>query len=176
MFLSHFLWWPNLTICKCFLDLLYLLCTFQYHKLLTNNRLTVSVAFLFPKTDLVASFRICLCFPNLHFPGSSHLASQHAPTCSCLNDNGQHESWCLIMHLPSLGSHRPGAPPPAPPADLISEWHHTAAQECGQECATAFLQEGTVPYLCCSSSHRINKCLLKVRKKARMNLPLYSNS
>lgn len=147
MFLSHFLWWSNLTICKYFLVLLYLLCTSQYHKLLTNNRFTVSVAFFFPKTDIVASFQICLYFPNLHFPGSSHLASQHALTCSCLNDNGQHERWCLITHLTSLGSHRPGPPPPAPPAEPISGWYQTAAQQCGQECATAFLPEGTVPYL-----------------------------
>lgn len=156
-------------MCKYLLVSLYLLCTSWHHKLLTNNRRTVSVAFIFPKIDVASSFWICQYFPNSYFSGSSHSASQHTLTCSCLDDE-QRWGQSLITHLPSPGSHRPGAPLPVPPASSCPGMFCDS-----QEYATAFLQEGTVPNLCCSHLYGINKCLLSMRKSTRMNLPLYSH-
>lgn len=117
-------------------------------------------------------------FPNLHFSGLSHSASQHALTRSCLDDAEQHKSQSLIPHLSPLGSHRPGAPLPEPPAKPDKR---AMSNSCPRMChkswmsATAALQEGTGPYLCCSPLNGINKCSLKARKSTRLNLPLYSH-
>lgn len=122
----------NLIMLKHLLVSLYLLCICWYHKLLTNNRWPVSVAFLSPKVDTATSFWMHQYFPNLDFSGLSHSASQHAQTCSCLDDAEQHKGQSLITHLPALGSHRPGAPLPVPPAEPDPK----ALSNSGQECAT----------------------------------------
>lgn len=93
----------NLIMLKHFLVSLYLLCISWYHKLLTNNKWTVSVVFLSPKIDITTSFWIHQYFPNLHFSGLSRSASQHALICSCLDDAEQHKGRSLITHLPPRG-------------------------------------------------------------------------
>lgn len=67
MFLSHLLWWPNLTLCKYLLVSLYLICTSWYQKLLTNNRRTVSVAFPFPQNWCICFILNTLASPKLVF-------------------------------------------------------------------------------------------------------------
>lgn len=167
-----------LIMLKHFLVSLYLLRIYWYPKFLTNDRWIVSVAFLSPKIDTATSFWIHQYFPNAHFAGLSHSASQHALTCSCLDDAEQHKGQFLITPPPPLGSHRPGAPLPAPPAQPDPR---AMANSCPGMChnswmsATAVLQEGTGPYLCCSPLHGIEKCSLRVRKSTRLNLPLFSH-
>lgn len=165
----------NLIMLKHFLVSLYLPFISWYHKLLTNNRWTVSVAFLSPKIDAAASFSIHQYFPNLHFSVLPHSASQHALTCSCLDDAEQGKGWSLIAHLPPLGSHRPGAPLPVPPAEPDPRATQTPARNVPREldvcdCRSPWRHR---PYLCCSPLHGINECLLRVRKSTRLNLPLY---
>lgn len=169
----------NLIMLKRLLVSLYLLCISWYHKLLTNNKWTVSVVFLSPKIDIATSFWIHQYFPNLHFSGLSRSASQHALTCSCLDDAEQRKGRSLITHLPPLGSHGPGAPLPDPPAEPDPRATPNSCPGMCQESwmsATIILHEGTGPHLCCSPLHGINKCLLRVRKSTRLNLPLHSHS
>uniref|UniRef100_A0A8C9MRC1 Uncharacterized protein n=1 Tax=Serinus canaria TaxID=9135 RepID=A0A8C9MRC1_SERCA len=76
------------------------------------------------------------------------------------------------------GSHRPGAPLPVSPAESDPRaLSNSGPGPCHKSwmSATAVLQEGTGPYLCCSPLHGINKCSLRLRKSTRWNLPLHSH-
>ena len=86
--------------------------------------------------------------------------------------------WAAQRHLPSPGSRGPGASLPVPPAEPSSRaMSNSCPGMCrnGQAYMTAFLQEGTVSYLCCYYLLGVNKCLLRARKSTRTNLPLHSH-